>query len=51
MKPEKEDQEEDIGWSSKQYLAFFIALLQTILLPTLVIIVFFIVLALFIGHI
>ncbi|MFQ6124642.1 MAG: hypothetical protein ACE5R6_08575 [Candidatus Heimdallarchaeota archaeon] len=48
---ENKQEEESIGWSPKQYLAFIIALFQTVLLPILLLIVLFFVLAVLVGYI
>ncbi|MFX0200202.1 MAG: hypothetical protein ACFFCW_29130 [Candidatus Hodarchaeota archaeon] len=50
MKSNEKRDEEGIGWGPKQYLAFVIALLQTVLLPILLLIVVFFVLVWFIGY-
>lgn len=52
LKPKDENHEEEgIGWSPKQYFAFIIAMFQTVLLPILLLIVLFFVLAVLVGYI
>ncbi len=46
-----ENQEEGIGWSRTQYLAFVIAMFQTVLLPVLALMALFFVLAVIVGYI
>ncbi|MFQ5821418.1 MAG: hypothetical protein ACE5I5_15645 [Candidatus Heimdallarchaeota archaeon] len=49
MKSNEKRDEEGIGWKPKQYIAFIIAMFQTVLLPILLLIALFFVLVLFIG--
>lgn len=51
LKSNENHEEEGIGWSPKQYFAFIIAMFQTVLLPILLLIVLFFVLAVLVGYI
>lgn len=51
LKSDENHEEEGIGWSRTQYLAFVIAMFQTVLLPVLVLMALFFVLAVIFGYI
>jgi len=49
LKSDENIEKEVIKWSLKQYIAFIIALFQTVLLPLLVIMVLFFILAVLVS--